>query len=88
MSTVQILECDTELFFHLQQQQMIELIRDGRIVDALLFAQEYLAYKGEENPGMLDELGTCLPIPLIRPEHYTSVYGDISRAGMQRIPLR
>lgn len=57
-SSVQILESDAELFFHLQQQQMIELIREGRIVDALLFAQEYLAYKGEENPSILDELGT------------------------------
>lgn len=61
---MQILECDSNLFFHLQQQQMIELIRDGRIVDALLFAQEYLAYKGEENPNMLDELGAYLTIPL------------------------
>jgi glucose-induced degradation protein 8 len=58
---VQILECNAELFFHLQQQQMIELIRDGKIVEALLFAQEYLAYKGEEGPSILDELGVWHP---------------------------
>jgi hypothetical protein len=63
---MQILESDAELFFHLQQQQMIELIREGKIVDALLFAQEYLAYKGEENPGILDELGAYMAKPAFK----------------------
>jgi hypothetical protein len=37
------------LFFHLQQQRLIEYIREGRVTDALEFAQEELAPRGEEN---------------------------------------
>jgi len=37
------------LFFHLQLQKLIELIRQGNIEQALKFAQEELAPKGEEN---------------------------------------
>jgi hypothetical protein len=46
---LQILEERAQLFFHLQQQQLIELIRAGNIEQALEFAQEYLAPRGEEN---------------------------------------
>ena len=61
MLKVQILESNAKLCFHVQQQQVIELIRSGKVNEALLFAQEYLAYKGEENPDALDDLGaiTC-----------------------------
>lgn len=51
-----ILEAQEELFFHLQQQRLIELIRQGRTEEALNFAQEYLAPQGEEHPQFLDEL--------------------------------
>ncbi|KAH8835760.1 lish motif-containing protein [Flagelloscypha sp. PMI_526] len=44
------------LFFHLQQQKMIELIRRGQIVEAVKFAQEELAPQGEESPEFLEEL--------------------------------
>lgn len=44
------------LYFHLQQQKLIELIRLGKIEDAILFAQEELAPRGEENPEYLGEL--------------------------------
>lgn len=54
---LQILESNAKLCFHVQQQQVIELIRCGKVNEALLFAQEYLAYKGEENPDALDDLG-------------------------------
>ena len=47
----EILEHDSRLFFHLQQQRLIELIRQKEVDKALLFAQEYLAPLGEENPG-------------------------------------
>ena len=47
----EILEHDSKLFFHLQQQRLIELIRQKEVDKALLFAQEYLAPLGEENPG-------------------------------------
>jgi hypothetical protein len=44
------------LFFRLQQQRLIEYIREGRIDDALRFAQEELAPRGEESPEFLLEL--------------------------------
>ena len=56
---MQILEDDARLLFHLQQQQLIELIRAGKTAEALSFAQECLAYKGEEDESLLDELGVC-----------------------------
>ncbi|KAF9166283.1 hypothetical protein DFQ27_004112 [Actinomortierella ambigua] len=52
----EILDTNPKLFFHLQQQRLIELIREGRIDDALEFAQEELAPRGEENPEFLAEL--------------------------------
>ncbi|KAL9249925.1 GID8-like protein [Drosera capensis] len=52
----EILDTNPQLFFHLQQQRMIELIRNGKIEEALEFAQEELAPRGEENQSFLDEL--------------------------------
>jgi hypothetical protein len=46
---VQILDTNPQLYFHLQQQKLIELIRAGKINEALEFAQEELAPRGEEN---------------------------------------
>lgn len=46
---MQILDTNPHLFFHLQQQRLIELIRNGKIDEALEFAQEELAPRGEEN---------------------------------------
>jgi hypothetical protein len=54
---MQILEEQHALFFHLQQQRLIELIRSGNTSEALAFAQEYLAPHGEENEAFLEELG-------------------------------
>lgn len=54
---VQILEEQHALFFHLQQQRLIELIRSGKTEEALAFAQEYLAPHGEGNEAFLEELG-------------------------------
>lgn len=47
--SMQILDTNPQLFFHLQQQRLIELIRDGKVEEALEFAQEELAPRGEEN---------------------------------------
>jgi len=52
----EILDNNPSLLFHLQQQRLIELIRQGRIADALVFAQQELAPRGEENPVFLAEL--------------------------------
>eukprot|EP00126_Sphaerothecum_destruens_P009418 Sdes_comp20502_c0_seq5m14981 len=45
----EILDMNPQLYFHLQQQTLIELIRENRIEEALNFAQEELAPRGEEN---------------------------------------
>lgn len=52
----EILDTNPQLFFHLQQQRLIELIRKGKVEEALEFAQEELAPRGEENPSFLEEL--------------------------------
>eukprot|EP00850_Spirogloea_muscicola_P024876 SM001679S02932 [mRNA] locus=s1679:28:1329:+ [translate_table: standard] len=52
----EILDTNPQLFFHLQQQRLIELIRGGKIEEALEFAQEELAPRGEENHEFLEEL--------------------------------
>lgn len=51
-----ILDENQALFFHLQQQKLIELIREGKVEEALTFAQDELAPRGEENPEFLHEL--------------------------------
>ncbi|KAK9064232.1 hypothetical protein SSX86_015612 [Deinandra increscens subsp. villosa] len=53
---MQILDTNPQLFFHLQQQRLIELIRNGKVEEALEFAQEELAPRGEENQSFLEEL--------------------------------
>lgn len=52
----QILDTNPALYFHLQQQKLIEFIRQGRIMEALQFAQDELAPRGEERPEFLAEL--------------------------------
>lgn len=52
----EILDTNPLLFFHLQQQRLIELIRAGSIPEALRFASEELAPRGEEFPHLLPEL--------------------------------
>lgn len=52
----EILDTNPQLYFHLQQQRLIELIRHGKVEEALEFAQEELAPRGEENQSFLEEL--------------------------------
>ncbi|KAG8928802.1 hypothetical protein FRC03_012686 [Tulasnella sp. 419] len=52
----EILDTNPGLYFHLQQQRLIEHIRNGRVNEALIFAQNELAPRGEENPEFLAEL--------------------------------
>jgi len=51
-----ILDTNPKLYFHLQQQQLLELIRKGQTEDALVFAQNELSARGEEHPEYLEEL--------------------------------
>ncbi|EGG18394.1 UPF0559 protein [Cavenderia fasciculata] len=52
----EILDTNPQLYFHLQQQKLIELIKKGMISEALTFAQEELAPQCEENHKFLEEL--------------------------------
>ena len=58
----QILEEKQHLSFHLQQQRLIELVRQGNTEEALEFAQEYMAPRGEENPEFQQELGETMQV--------------------------
>ncbi|XAR66423.1 hypothetical protein NMG60_11012656 [Bertholletia excelsa] len=52
----EILDTNPQLFFHLQQQRFIELIRNGKVEEAMEFAQEELAPRVEENQSFLEEI--------------------------------
>ena len=56
----EILDTNPSLFFHLQQQQLLELIREGKPEQVLKYAQSELSARGEENPEFLDELEQSL----------------------------
>ncbi len=58
-ATAKILDTDAQLYFHLQLQKLIELIRQGDFAQALTFAQEELAPRGEENVRR-PPMGRCL----------------------------
>ncbi|XP_069133991.1 glucose-induced degradation protein 8 homolog [Argopecten irradians] len=58
----ELLDNDRYLYFHLQQQQLIELIRDKNVEAALEYAQTHLAERGEENPEILSELERTLAL--------------------------
>lgn len=51
-----ILDSKSHLFFHLQQQKLIELIREKNIDGALEFAQSVMSELGAENTSYLEEL--------------------------------
>jgi len=53
---IQILDTNAGLYFHLQQQKLIEYIREGRVAEGIQFAQDELAPRGEESPEFLAEL--------------------------------
>lgn len=52
----ELIDSDRQLAFHLRQQQLIELIREKRLEDALLFAQNHLCEYGENNEQVQEEL--------------------------------
>eukprot|EP00105_Crassostrea_gigas_P019984 XP_011438647.1 PREDICTED: glucose-induced degradation protein 8 homolog isoform X2 [Crassostrea gigas] len=58
----ELLDNDRYLYFRLQQQQLIELIREKNVEAALEFAQTQLAERGEENPEILSELERTLAL--------------------------
>jgi len=59
----ELLDNDRYLYFHLQQLHLIELIRDGKIEEALTFAQNKISEAGEtNNPDILNELERTLAL--------------------------
>ncbi|XP_065072309.1 glucose-induced degradation protein 8 homolog [Rhopilema esculentum] len=52
----EILDSRSHLYFHLQQQQLIELIRERKVEKALEFSQNVMAELSLENSQFLDEL--------------------------------
>ena len=83
----ELLDDDRYLFFHLQQQQLIELIRERRIDDALRFASEQLAERGEEDPSVLEELERTMAL-LAFEEPMNSPFADLlSHSHRQKVHI-
>jgi len=72
----ELLDDNRYLFFHLQQQQLIELIRERNLEESLKFAQDHLAERGEENQEILIELERTLAL-LAFDEPEKSPFGDL-----------
>lgn len=71
-----ILDTNPQLYFHLQQQKLIELIRVGKINEALEFAQEELAPRGEENQTFLEEIEKTVAL-LVFEDVKNCPYGEL-----------
>ncbi|KAJ3779124.1 lish motif-containing protein [Lentinula raphanica] len=71
----EILDNNRALFFHLQQQRLIEYIRQGRVAEALQFAQDELAQLGEHSPEFLSELERTMS--LLAFDHSSSMPSSI-----------
>jgi len=88
----ELLDQDRYLLFHLQQQHLIELIREERVEDALQFAGQHLAERGEEDVAVLQELertlallafedpNTCPFSDLLAPSHRQQVASELNAA--------
>lgn len=72
----ELLDNDRYLYFHLQQLHLIELIRTGRIEEALQFAQEQLSEAGESDDNILSELERTLAL-LAFEEPHNSPFSDL-----------
>ncbi|ESO01210.1 hypothetical protein HELRODRAFT_174754 [Helobdella robusta] len=79
----ELLETNKKLNFHLHQQQTIELIREQKIEQALEYAQNHLAEKGEENAENLTEIEFTLAL-LAFTEPETSPYGNLLHTAQRR----
>lgn len=72
----EILDDNSQLYFHLQQQVLIELIRGGRVEEAVVYAQEHLAERGQRDPAVLHELERTLAL-LAFEQPQDSPFGDL-----------
>ena len=58
----EILDTNSQLYFHLQQQQLLELIKKGDMERVIDYATTELSARGEENPEFLNELEQSLSL--------------------------
>ena len=72
----EILDTNPGLYFHLQQQRLLEHIKEGRIDLALEFAQEELSACGEENQDVLHELERTMAL-LVFGKHNQSPFSEM-----------
>lgn len=72
----EILDSKPFLYFHLQQQKLIELIRERQIEKALEFSQNVMAELGIENEEFLDELERTMAL-LAYEDPEMSPFGDL-----------
>ncbi|UYV72659.1 GID8 [Cordylochernes scorpioides] len=72
----ELLDRERYLYFHLQQQCLIELIRDRQVEDALEYAQQNLAERGLENSAVLAEMERTIAL-LAFDEPENSPFGDL-----------
>ena len=72
----EILDTNPRLYFHLQQQRLLEHIKEGRIDLALEFAQEELSACGEENQDVLHELERTMAL-LVFDKHNQSPFSEM-----------
>lgn len=87
-----LLDSDRYLLFHLQQQHLIELIREEKVEEALRYAAEHLAERGEEDAAVLQELertlallafedpSSCPFADLLAPAHRQQVASELNAA--------
>ncbi len=72
----EILDSRQQLYFHLQQQQLIELVRERKVEKALEFSQNIMAELGLENGDFLEELERTMAL-LAYENPETSPFGDL-----------
>uniref|UniRef100_A0A8C4WXS3 GID complex subunit 8 homolog a (S. cerevisiae) n=2 Tax=Myxinidae TaxID=7762 RepID=A0A8C4WXS3_EPTBU len=88
----ELLDTNRYLYFHLQQQHLIELIRGRQTEAALEFAQSQLAERGEESSECLLEMERTLALlafdcpeqspfgELLHPSQRQKVWGEVNTA--------
>lgn len=72
----EILDTNSKLYFHLQQQQLLELIKKGDMERVLQYASTELSARGEESPEFLDELEQSLSL-LAFTDSNTCPFGEL-----------
>ena len=72
------------MFFHLQQQKLIELIRNGHINDALAFSQSVLADLGTQNDEFLEGLEKAMAL-LVYEEPKLSPFSDLLNLSQRQM---